>query len=275
MTVLLHICDYSAPYQGNFIPSLKALEECRDVWNVYLFPFRANKTGAIRWIDELNSTSRGEIAYIQTDSFLLNVCLLRRIIKLHNVSFVYKHFYDIKIDLALKLVFPSSHVMRFMHCMYDGKVSSGVKHKIREFLWRGNTLVGVTETVSEGLRQAFPKAKVKTVENGISFSRFALATKVDQGGNPNLLCMGYNVYVKGVDIALKAVQKVRETQRVNLSIVAASHMGDLKEFISSYLGCIPEWVRILPPTSDIGKYYEKADIFLAPSRTEACPYAMI
>lgn len=274
-TTILHICDYSAPYKGNFIPSLQSLEGYNGVHNVYLFPHRANKTGARLWIDELNSTSRGEVAYIQGRSLFDNIRLLHHIIKTHRVDYVFKHFYDIRIDLALKLLFPGRKVMRFMHCMYEGAAAKGLKHEIRKLLWNSNTLVGVTEAVSDGLRAVFPKATVKTVENGISFDRFTFAAERERNETPNLMCMGYNVYVKGVDIALQAVKKIREQQNVTLSIVAASHKAELTEFIVSALGEVPEWVKILPPTSDIGNYYQSADVFLAPSRTEACPYALI
>ena len=68
---VLHICDYSAHYRGNFIDSLESIETYHDnVENFYLFPFRSKGTAAQKWIEELNHTHTK--AYIQEKNIIKN-----------------------------------------------------------------------------------------------------------------------------------------------------------------------------------------------------------
>ena len=273
--VVLHICDYCASYEGNFISSLKSLDGYEGIKNVYLFPYRSFQTGAKAWIDELNSGGRGG-AYIQYKWTLLNFFLLCKIIRKHKVDFIFRHFYDIKIDFIVKLVFRSRKVIRFMHCMYKDKSAVGIKHKLRSLLWRQNTFVGVSYAVSDFLRLAFSNSTIKTIENGIAIDRLNNQKAFEKDDDKVvLMCMGYNVLVKGVDLALLVVDEVRKHYNVELYIVAGAHKDKLFAFIKEYFGRIPNWIKILSPTAKIDTYLKSADVFLAPSRTEACSYTVI
>lgn len=272
--VIFHICDYCASYKGNFISSLQSLDGYKGIKNVYLFPYRSSYTGAKLWIDELNSENK--VAYIQHKWTLLNIFLLNRIIRKHKVDFVFRHFYDIKIDFVLKLVFRSRNIIRFMHCMYKDHAAVGIKHKLRCLLWHRNTFIGVSSAVSDFLRLAFPNALIKTIENGIAIDRLNHQKVFENDENKVvLMCMGYNVHVKGVDLALMTTDAVRRQYNVVLYIVAGAHEDMLVAFIEQTFGCVPDWIKILPPTTQIDAYLKSADVFLAPSRTEAFSYTVL
>lgn len=271
VTTVLHICNYAAPYKGNFIESLQYFGQDERAKNVYLFTHRARSTAAAEWIEELRRG--GADAYIQEAGMIKNVRLLRHIIKTHGVGFMFCHFYDIKMDAILKLFFPSKRVARFFHCMYSA--TGGLKHQLRRFLWRNNKLVGVSEPVSQSLRQCFGGFQVHTVENAIRFDRLDRVDEFERSPKLSLLTMGYNVQVKGVDLALKVAARLKDKYDLVLGIVVASHMQELTECIDSVLGGLPEWIILLPPVDNVATYYKGSDIFLSPSRSEAFGYAVV
>lgn len=271
--ILLHICDYAAPYKGNFINSLQYLEKNGEVKNIYIFPNRAKNNSAYEWIKSLNDTET--VAYIQEENWMKNLLLIKKIIEKHSVDYVFRHFYDIKIDLILKVLFRSKKIIRFFHCMYDNNSLNKIKHFSRKVIWKNNILVGVSKATSRTLKQAFNNFSVKTVENAIDFTRLNVVNASEKKNKISLMVMGYNIKVKGVDIALKVVDRLRKEYDLLLRIVAPSNEKHLVSFINDIYGGMPEWVELLPPTNNIATYYNNTDIFLSPSRTEAFGYAVV
>lgn len=267
---MLHICNYAAPYRGNFISSLEALAE-GDAEQVYLFPARAATSGAMVWIEQLRA--KGRAVYLQRDSVPKNVALLREIFKKHQIQTVFVHFSDGKMDVALRLARKKQRVIRFFHCIFDVAPDSP-KMPLYRFLWRGNDFIAVGKTVARGLERCFPRWNVYTVENAIDFPRLDRIDPFPRGENIACFAMGYNFRVKGVDLALLAAREVRKVYDLTLYIPAASHVDALKAGIRETLGEIPEWVVILPATENVGTYYRNADVFLAPSRSEGFCYAV-
>lgn len=267
---MLHICNYAAPYRGNFISSLETLAES-DPEQVYLFPARAATSGAMAWIEQLRASGRA--VYLQRDSVLKNAALLREIFQKHHIKTVFVHFSDGKMDLSLLLARKKQRVIRFFHCIFDVSPKSP-KLPLYRFLWRKNDFIAVGKTVAQGLERCFPRWKVHVVENAIYFPRLEQIDPFRRDDGIACFAMGYNFHVKGVDLALLAAQEVRKTHNLTLYIPAASHIDDLQAGIRNVLGELPDWVKILPATENVGTYYANADVFLAPSRSEGFCYAV-
>lgn len=271
---ILHACDYAASYKGNFIDSLKSLEKNnQNVKNIYLFPHKARITGARKWIEELNETEM--IAYTQEETFLENFILIRQIIKKHNIKFIFRHFSDYKVDIIIKLLFDSKYVIRFFHSMYDEKNTKSLKHKLRKFIWKKNTLVGVSAAVTRILEKVFVGFPVHTVENAICFERLQKEELLQRSNRISLLAMGYNLNIKGTDLALNVANKLCGKYNVQLYIIVAAHKEELLTYIDKTFGCVPTWVTLLPAVENIATYYNNTDIFLSPSRNEAFGYAVV
>lgn len=270
---VLHICDYAAAYKGGFINSLEYLRkdlQKDSIGTVYLFPHRALSTNAKNWIEELKSD--GATVYIQSDSFLKNIQLLRKIAKEHNVRKIFRHFNDLHIDIIERLFLPSIPVVRFFHCTYT---ASGVSHFIRKLLYKKDVFVGVSKTVVEDALKHFSDRKVNSLENAIMLERFSDCERVDKAPQISCITMGYNCKVKGVDLTFEAFKRIREKYDVLLYVVVASHKEELEDEIKTHFGEKPDWLIVLPPTENIGKYYYGADIVLGPSRAEgALPFVI-
>lgn len=269
---VLHICNYAAAYKGGFINSLEYLRkdlQKESVGTVYLFPHRALSTNAKNWIEELKRD--GATVYIQTDSFIKNILLIRKIVKKHNIKKVFRHFNDLKADAIIKLVCPGVPIVRLFHCEYG---ATGLSHKLRKLLYKRDIMVGVSDTVTGQVAELFPGNRTETLQNAIYFDRFLKLDPFEKPEKIACLTMGYNVAVKGIDLTFEVFKRIREKYDVLLYVVVASHREELEAEIKRQFGTKPEWLKVLPPTENIGTYYHNSDIFLSPSRTEGLPYAL-
>lgn len=268
---ILHICDYAAAYKGGFINALEFLRKDLQkdgVQQVYLFPHRALSTNAKNWIEELRAD--GAIVYVQTGSFLKNISLVKKIIREHNISKIFRHFNDLKIDIIIRLFCPSVPVVRFFQCTYN---ATGMSHKIRSFLYKNDVLVGVSESVTQKAKQSFPGREILTLEHALSLGRLAKVDEFPKTDKVSCLAVGYNCKVKGIDLTFEVFKRLRQKYDALLYVVVASHVDEFEEEVRKTFGEKPDWLTILPPTENIGTYYHNTDIILSPSRTEgALPF---
>lgn len=268
---LLHICGYAAPYRGNFIETLESLDRYGESHNIYLFPNRAKNLVAYEWIKKMNSPQ--QVAYIQEKSFFKNIFLIKKIVKEHKVDFIFCHFSDYITDVIIKVVFNGKKVIRFFHSMYEEQKK--FKNLIRKIVWNKNMFVGVSQAVSNSLKKEFENFSINTIENAICFERLDRTDFFNSRKNLSFLTMGYNMNVKGTDLALEVVNKLREKYDVCLYIVVAGSRDKIKAYLEKKFGSIPSWVVILPAIENIASYYSNIDIFLSPSRSEAFGYAVV
>lgn len=270
---VLHICDYAAAYKGGFINALEYLRkdvEKDGIEHIYLFPHRALSTNAKQWIDELRRD--GATVYIQTDSFIKNIFLVKRIVKQHKVKKIFRHFNDLYMDIITRVFLPSVPVVRFFQCTYN---ATGFSHKLRTLLYKKDVLVGVSKSVTEKAELSFPKRQIDTLEHALALERFSKVDPFDKPDKIACLTMGYNVPVKGIDLTFEVFKRIREKYDVLLYVVVASHREELEAEIKRQFGTQPEWLTVLPPTENIGTYYHNTDIILSPSRTEgALPFVV-
>lgn len=271
---VLHICDYAAPYRGNFIDSLESIEQYHcNIKNYYLFPRRAqNNPDTLQWIAGLNSMDT--VAYIQEANFLGNAWLLWHILRKQKICRIVRHFPDVKIDILVRLLYGDKKVIRFFHTRFM-KSNSSVKHFLKKLLWKNNKLVGVSEAIADELRDVFPEYFVTVVDNAINFRRL---DAVEFFEHPNKLClmmMGRDRETKGVDLAIKACEMLRPKYDFVLRIISGRNPEMVREVIIDVLGEMVDWIEILPPNNNVGTYFVTNDIFLSPSRHEAFGYANV
>ena len=270
---VLHICDYAAYYRGNFIDSLESLEKYHDnVKNFYLFPARAQHTVAKEWIDALNESQ--EVAYFQKENTVSNILLLLNIIRKNKINRIVRHFSDKKMDILVRLFFNGKKVVRFFHNDCE-PASTTVKQKIKEFLYKGNKLVGVSDAIASHIKAVFPTYSVYSLVNAIYFDRLDNIDEVQHPDGISLLIMGWDYKRKGVDLAIKATHALQKKYNLTLQILGGVNEDKIKRLANEILGKDVDWIRYLPPTNNVGTYYTKNDIFLSPSRQEAFGYANI
>ncbi len=285
---ILHLTDYGAPYEGNFVASLRALERLlaeRGTGMVYVFPRRAAERP---WVQAMMQQTN--VRCIERNGFFAYARQVRRLLRENNADILHAHFIHFREKLAalyasctcghrVKTVLhlhnhielPKNALLRLPHRLYFSAVSR---------------FVCCSRSVAEHLiADGVPRERVTVAENAISFARL---DSFDPGARAALalpqeaklaLMFGYNYEVKGVDLAVDAVRLLRERtgMPVCLAVVVSSHLEEVRGKLCAQLGVSapPNWVYLLPPREDVASCYHMADVFLSPSRQEGFCYALI
>jgi glycosyltransferase involved in cell wall biosynthesis len=97
--------------------------------------------------------------------------------------------------------------------------------------------------------------------------------------DPVILMFGWHTQVKGVDIALKAFEDLlHQHPNAHLLLVTSSAQGEsgtrkiAEEFVDEDT---LSKVIFLPPSQEVEKYHDVADIFLSSSRSEGFSYSIL
>ncbi len=267
---ILVITDYAAPYEGNFIMSLKSLEqeiEDDDGKIIYLFIKKASHIG---WVKKLNNV------YFLENSIIKNIKIINNLIKSKKIDVLYTHFCLPKTQLAVKVsknlnrkVLMVSH----FHNHYEDPKNI-IKKYIFRYVFNGDINIGCSKDVAESL--PLKKGKNKYVTNAIDFTRLEEYSNIEpiSKGKFIILMFGYTYYRKGVDLAIKALKKINKADIV-LAISVSKDIDGFKQEIINDFGEVPDFVKILSPRNDIATYYKASNLFLSAAREEGFCYAII
>ena len=142
-----------------------------------------------------------------------------------------------------------------------------------------DVIIGVSKSVADGLNRQIKHKNITYIDNAICFSRLDNYEKISLRDNENqkvVLMAGWPALVKGVDIAARAVERLRnEGYDIKLCVMQSGDFEQTRRCVTEAIGSYPDWVEILPPREDVATYYNAADIFLSASRTEAFPYCLV
>ena len=285
---ILHLTDYGAPYAGNFIASLTALESLLDsneAKTVYVLPSRA--AGRV-WAQEMAQTH--DIRFLKNGGFFSYLRQVRGLLKETNADVLHEHFIHFSEKLAAwfasktcghrvetvlhlhnHIELPKSPLLRLPHMLYFRSVSR---------------FVCCSESVAAHIiADGVTKERVRVAQNAIAFERLdcfdsSVRASLHLPQQAKLALMfGYNYSIKGVDLAVNAVRLLREREGlpVTLAVALSSNLEQVRLRICAELGVsdVPDWILLLPPREDVSSYYRMADVFLSPSRQEGFCYALV
>ena len=286
---LLFVCSYSAPYGGNFIPSLLALEAKLGAYGikcVYAFPKEAEGRS---WSAQLKAAGK-EIVYIDFHLSRMGfVKELEAITAEKQISIIYAHFASI---LPLEIfAYLHKNIRVFIHIHSDftaGRTS--YKQTAQHFLLYKLFSSRVHFfSVSPAFVDYNPK-RISFVPNGLAKDRLscehkggASIRKQYQVTDDEILCeiFGWSQIVKGVDIAVNAVKLLNERDKlpIKLAIVGGTTtpIEDMKKWISEHTECTGNepYLLYFEPSEDVFSYHEAADILLSASRSEGFSYSIL
>ncbi|MEN6420126.1 MAG: glycosyltransferase family 4 protein [Clostridiaceae bacterium] len=286
---ILQLTDYGAPYEGNFVSSLRALEAKLDNEErsmTYVFPPRASDRC---WVQEM-AQAKPNVLVLKPGGFFSYMRQVRRLLKDTNSGILHVHFihYREKIASLLAARTCGHRVRLVVHLHNHLDLPKNFLRALPQRLYLAQAAQFVccsTSVANRLIRDGIPAKKVVVAENAIAFERLdesiplthaELGLPVDTTA---ALIFGFDFYRKGVDLALEAVRQLREEQGKNvaLAVVLSSRREEAERNILIQLGLesLPDWVRLLPPRSDVGSYYRFADVFLSPSREEGFCYSLV
>lgn len=276
---ILQVMNYGAAYPGNLIRCVKALEEriAQDGGKiVYVFPKRAEKRS---WVIDMKD--KGENIVFLNYGIFSAAKQLRKLIRQYDINIIHSHFMNYRTYLPIRLARAfNKGIPHIVHA------HSQPKREAKPFLDYFRRKIMDEEIficVSEAVAQEFSKRghMCVTVKNGIDFTRLDSYCEpkreeyINRPDDKLLLMFGYDFNIKGIDIAIKSLQKYDLNHNIVLLICVASHLEEAKEQIIEICGEIPDWIRLLPPREDIATYYRLADAFVSASRSEGFNISLV
>jgi len=276
---VLQVMNYGAAYPGNFIRSMMALERRLSADGgqmIYVFPQRAKERA---WVHEMKDS--GHEIFFLSNSIPAAARELRRLICRFNIDIIHSHFmnYSSYIPIRLARIFNKD----IPHIVHVHSQPKRAEKPLLDALRKKIIDEYIFICVSNAVAVEFSKRghKCTTVINGVDFTRLESFEALDRFDFVNraedrtILMFGYDFHIKGIDLAIKSLQKYDENHNIVLLLCVASHIEKAKEQIAELCGGIPDWIKLLPPRDDIASYYKLADAFVSASRSEGFNYSLV
>lgn len=272
---ILQVCAYAAPYEGNFIKSLKALGDVYEKKGdrmIYVFPESARE---ISWCRELEKYT--DVYYLPLAKARIRIetyTLLKKIYsKYSDLKIVHSHFelYDVPVVLTAP---KNVKVFWHLHDALEGynSIKNRLEHKVQYgFCHRNAILLSVSKKHMEYvLKRGFPKENARYVPNGLDTDRIKLVSTVADKREFDFLIFGWEYERKGVDLCIEAVKTI-DNDNLKVAIVGSENT---KHIIKEKYGYVPG-IEVVEPILDINELYVKSKCFLHISRAEGLSYALL
>lgn len=271
---ILQVCAYAAPYEGNFITSLKALAEKVEKMGhktIYAFPETAKEKDWCKALAQKTAVYFLPLAKARIKP--ATYTKLKKIYRAHpDLGIVHCHFelYDIPVVVTAK-----KNMKVFWH-LHDaiGNMQDGhnrLMHKIQyKWLHKKATLLSVSEKHKDyTIGLGFPKEQAYYIPNGLNINAIKKVDTAYEDRLNDFLMFGWLYEVKGVDLCVKAHQALDNKYRV--AIVGKNDTADL---IRAEFGKV-ENLETLSPVTDVNVLYKNTKCFLHISRAEGLSYALL
>jgi len=274
---ILQVCAYAAPYEGNFMQSLFALEKDlaeKQNETIYAFPEVTKETD---WCQKLMKRAKVYFLPLRRAQFNPNTyAAFKRIYKENkDISIVHSHFEQY--DTPTTITAPQK-VKVFWH-LHDPVVYEGAAKRLLmriKYGWIGQRAVLLS--VSEKYRKdmiglGFNEIHSKTILNGICTNRVKDNRNNGSKRQYDFITFGWNFYVKGDDIIIRACNRLYE-EGYRFKFLLNGLEATWKSLDEYCRGNIPEYLIKGQPESDINVPLGNSSLFIQASRRETFSYSI-
>lgn len=290
---VIHASDFSSPYGGNFVASLKRLHDAASmhgVRSVLVFPEPARNRA---WFGELREGEVPVRTVSASRSFLDTATAMIAVAKREGATIIHTHFtrFDLPALFAKELMRLGGREVRIIWHVHSGfGVQRSLVRMAKDTVkWKAcarrvSAVIVVSDHVRTSLvdRGVDPE-KIRVVHNGVDANRLRAHTlgvqsaQNDPGANDGDLVLfmhGWDPIVKGVDIAVEALRILRSAGKRATLLVSGN--DSVRQEIEHMVENLPaDWVRVVPQIEDVGRYYASASVFVSASRSEGFSYSIL
>lgn len=288
---ILFICQFSAPYKGNFIASFEALEYklCTDYncFVAWVFPESVKKR------DWFASFTKEHTCYTTCNEVSQSVDEIANIIKLTNVDLVHCNFdgYDIPVSKACKKVknVLNKRIVQVWHLHDAMYYLSDLPRKIlqafiffKHYGWYGKNvnIIGVSNEILNFIkpyRYMFRSnsQKESLIPNGIVEGRLLMGGVKKKHDKFTFLAFGGRNIHKRIDLIISAAMWLYDNASIDFQVLITKGTDTLDVVHRMFPnGNIPKWLKLIDQTSNINVLYGMADCFISSSVAETFSYAV-
>lgn len=285
---LLCIAQYAAPYEGNFIASLEALEAilCKEYKCevAYVFPRLASSQA---WIHKFMLEHR---TFFTCNDVCHSYTELEKIREEYMPTLVHTHFdgYDLAVN---KVFFNGVKIVWHMH-----NHLSYVNHPLKaiyqmwcflqHYSWQSKNvnIISVSDEMKKFVEKWRKKSiygtlfagggKIQFIPNGIELSRVLNKRKPRISDDKFIfLAFGGRNSQKRIDVLLEAGKELIKLR--NDFQVFITKGTDTESVVNNYFqGNLPSWVILKDQTEDIASLFNSVDCFISSSEHETFSYAI-
>ena len=281
---VLMVCDYRSPNPGNFIPSIRCLDEYihnagGDYSVVYAF---CTICSSFEWCKQMIADG-AKVYFYENKAFVYGVRFLNNIIKREKITIIHTHFepFD-KSTLFVKLIHP--HIKVIWHLHDDFTLGENIKptvmQRLKMFI-RDNLVT--TIAVSPHIKTKYGYVLI----NHLAPTYLPKCTKFDATRDAfrekigikhdeiAIVFFGWDMKRKGLDIACKMLSYLPESLRSRCKLCIQVPKTEKSEhFVNEYCS-YPELIYWLESTPAVYEYHMAADIMLSASRSETFAYTIM
>lgn len=272
---ILQACAYAAPYEGNFMKSLYALEmhmnKC-GYETIYALPetIKHNK-----WVQEL--TARCKVYFLPVKKARIHPKTYFEFLRIFrenkDIQIAHSHFelYDIPITITS----PRS-VKLFWHLHDPIDTTRKGAHSLLEkiqyrFLSKRATLLSVAEKYKNDLiKIGFPEKQAFTLLNGIDLNR--IKQKISDADEFDFLAYVWDFSRKGCDLIIDA-SKMLIDRGYTFKVLLIGNLDTIK-YLDKNFQEYKQLFIVQKADDDINNLFIKSKTFISASRAETFSYAV-
>lgn len=293
MKVLI-AADYYSPYSGNFIGSLLDLGfAMRKRGNELCFLFPLHEKERF-WVQTIRDLGFQVFHFDMKQKTSEIIHCLNTLIQDQGIDMIHAHFglfyhfflFENKQLVPVKILLHDH--MGFSH--HGSIIRQWIKNLLRALLFKKNKIGIISVQKEKNLSYFLNFGRHWYIPNGLSVRRCVAESlsreerRREKEISPEIqlvLAFGWDCDIKGIDIAINAVHKLRDNNPyVELAIVIQDEKlpSNDREYIIQQTGLDPQktsWIHLWPSSEDVFSYYRAADVFLSSSRTESFSYAIL
>lgn len=274
---IFQICAYAAPYEGNFMHSLFALERAlKDLGYdfIYAFPEGAKD---IKWCQEI--MRRTKVYFLPLAKAQINPQTYLILKKIHkdNKDIVVIHSHFEQYDTPAVLTAPKG-VRVFWHLHNPVTFSWSLRGIFMLFQYGIISHYAFLLSVAEKYRNdlislGFPVSRTSTILNGIDLQRIRLLPSNRENIKYDFLTFAWDFYRKGGDLILAACKRLAN-DGYQFRLLFNGCETTWKYLDEYYAKCWPEYIHKSDPALDVNQLFSEAGCFISASRRETFSYSV-
>ena len=269
----LIVSSYFGPYAGNFISSLISLHrEMKSRGHVVLFVF-PRATEKFEWVKIIKKDTEKVFFIDFMPRSRQNIKAIGKLIKNQQIDIILSRMsgWDIVSRCSTHKPVIWQMEMSIDNSTKKRMIKNAIKYKV--FGGKKTYHIAVSQPVSDQVNAYRVPNKCVAIPNAIDFSRLPkIIPDKNSDKTKRILIFGWSPIVKGLDIAIKAINKLFVSGETVKLLVSAQEQT--YKYINKEYGTIPEWIELIPPTNNVSELYRRADIMLSASRMEGFSYSL-
>lgn len=263
----LLISSFMAEYKGGYINSIiKLIKKFHENNDEIVFIFPKSKTET-SWIQELRDLGC-KVYFLEYRPYSFNnINFIRKVVKEEKINLIYSDFTGW--DNTVKFAKPFMPAIWHERMRVNDKDTVKKIYNVIKYRFIGGIKtypVGISDDVYNAVNRLSGRNRASKIYNAAAVERFDLSLPKAENKIKKYLMFSYTPVVKGVDLALDAMEKLNKDE-IKAKLVVVSH-GANDEYLKNRYEEIPQWLEIKKPREDVEAYYFECDCFISASRSE-------